>query len=90
MKSNLVESAHEAITQINKAVDERFFRNTKIISESLETDYLPLRYAAIKYHISESYLYKLKHQQRLKFYKLGSISYIRCSELENLFEEVTA
>lgn len=76
--------------QINKAVDDRFFRNTKILADSLQTDFLPLRLVAVKYHISESYLYKLHYQQKIKFYKLGSLTYVKSSELENLFEPVTA
>lgn len=78
----------EIESAIKKIVDERFFRNTEIVSNSLQTDLLPLKLTAVKFHISESFLYKLHYQQRLKFYKLGALTYVRSSELESLFEEV--
>jgi hypothetical protein len=89
-KSAKTDLPTDTVNQINKIVDDRVFRNTDIISKSLQTDFLPLRLAAIKYHISESYLYKLHYKDILKFYKLGSLTYVKSSELENLFQPVSA
>lgn len=81
--ATLVEG-HEVIS---KLVDARVNKHIELISRALETDYLPLRLAACKFHIAESYLYKLKYQGKIKFYKLGKLSYVKSSELEGLFQE---
>lgn len=78
----------EISKEVKELVDERFYKHKKLLEDALKSDLLPLKLAAIKYHISESYLYKLRYQQHLKFYKLGSMSYVKDSELVSLFSEL--
>jgi predicted DNA-binding transcriptional regulator AlpA len=50
------------------------------------SDFLRLKNAAAKYQISTSMLYKLKQLGKLKFYKIGNISFVKSSEIEAIFE----
>jgi hypothetical protein len=73
---------------VNHLVDDRFRRNYEC--KNIESDYIPKRLGAMRWHCSESFLRKLKYQGKIKFYKFGTLAYVKISEVEALFEKGAA
>lgn len=88
MKTNLkFDSVQDVLSHIDQRVDDRFTRNAKIITKNLESDNLPIEHQAVRCRCSKSFLYKLHYQKKLKFYKFGNRTYVKTSEVDQLFEE---
>lgn len=49
-------------------------------------DYLPVNLITKFYGISRAYLYQLKYQRKISHYELGSRTFIKVSELEDLIQ----